>query len=145
MNLNISPFNITIGVINDNHIEIVKIINRLCQAIHENLPKTNLLNILDELETYAIAHFETEEKYYKRLNYPKSEIHRLKDSLLLEKIEECRINFENKHLSQEDLLNFLFNWLLAHLKDHDIKFEKFIEENNLHYIYNSQKKVDFDF
>jgi len=135
MNFILKNSQISTEVLNHDHMGFVTIINELYEAFNRRSNRENFLNLLDEFETYAIAHFETEEKYYKIYDYSNIELKKIKNELLLEKMKECRNCFLSKKVDEKELLIFLFNWVVIHFKEHDIRFDNFLEENSLNILF----------
>lgn len=85
-----------------------------------------IAHILEELREYTKTHFAHEEAYmetmkYKRLFTQKiqhAEFIKKLDSLDLEKIDE------NQQEALLDLLDFLANWLISHIKGNDVLIGK---------------------
>jgi len=122
---------ISTEILNHDHLGFVSIINELYEAFNKNENRENFLNLLDEFEIYAIAHFQTEEKYYKMFAFTNIELKILKNEILLDKMKDCKNCFLNEKIDEKQLLIFLFNWLVVHFKEHDIKFDNFLKENSL--------------
>lgn len=122
---------ISTEILNHDHLGFVNIINELYEAFNKNENRENFLNLLDEFEIYAIAHFQTEEKYYKMFDFSNIELKILKNEILLDKMKDCKNSFLKEKIDQKQLLIFLFNWLVVHFKEHDIKFDNFLKENRL--------------
>lgn len=143
MNFELKNGDISQENLNFDHLEFVHIINDFYESFNNNVNNDVYLELLDQLETYAIAHFETEEKYYKMFHYPNIELRIIKNELLLDKIEEYRKKFLDMKVNSRELIEFLFNWIIAHFKDHDIKFDNFIKENRLDFLFqlDTQKEL----
>lgn len=125
----------SVGVleIDNQHKKLFDVINELLDAINENKPKEHLSSIIDTLLKYKKFHFETEEKYFKEFNYEDRDDHTLRhrefsDNLtaLREKHPEFSIEFAF------DLVDFLENWIIAHLMKADQKYKKCFNEHGLH-------------
>ena len=117
--------------ISEEHIEFILIISKLYNAAIKNLPNSEIIMLLDDLENYTRIHFQLEDKIY---NHLKPNIHSIKNGLLIEKLDEYRTKFESSILTVDELFNYIFNWLLTHLKNHEIEFNEFIEETKLNII-----------
>lgn len=122
----------TLNNISEEHIEFILIISKLYNATIKNLPNNEIIMILDDLENYTYSHFQLEEKIY---NYSKPNIHTIKNNLLIEKLDEYRVKFESDQLTVDELFNSIFNWLLTHLKNHEIELNDFIGNCKLNTMY----------
>lgn len=142
MSFELENLDISREIINDDHIEFVHIIKYFFESFNKNVNDEVYLDLLDQLETYAIAHFQTEEKYYRMFHYPNIELKIIKNDLLLDKIEEYRKNFLELKVDSRGLIEFLFNWIITHFKEHDIKFDNFLEENSLDFLFHLDMQND---
>jgi len=114
-----------VPLIDEQHKELILIINKLIYAINENLNKELLLSLFDKLYNYANYHFKSEEQYFYRLNAPDTELHKLQHKHFIEQLNLMRQSFNSNDISHE-LLWFLTDWLLIHIQDED---KKFLSEN----------------
>ncbi len=92
--------------------------------------------ILIEIEIYTQVHFETEEKYMEKFNYPLIEEHIIEHRLFTKNFTELKKNFDNEGFSKifvEDFQKFLMDWLLKHYTEIDVKMADFIK-TRLNYI-----------
>jgi len=126
---------ISTEILNYDHLGFVNIINDFYEAFNMKMNREKFINLLDEFETYAIAHFQTEEKYYKIYGFSNVDLKILKNEILLDKMKDCKNCFLNEKMNQKELLIFLFNWLVVHFKEHDIKFDNFLKENSLNLLF----------
>lgn len=118
----------SLSSINKDHMEFLLIISKLYDANIKKLPHNEIIMILDDLENYAYAHFRSEERKY---SYSKPALHIIKDNLLMEKLDEYRMKYESYQMSEEQLFNSIFNWLLTHLKNHDTEFNNFLHKEKI--------------
>ena len=65
-----------IGSFDDEHRQLVELINRLHDALHVRQPLKMLRPFLAELEAYANAHFEGEEQLMREHKFPADKIER---------------------------------------------------------------------
>jgi hemerythrin len=109
-----------IKTIDDQHKHFVGIINQAYTLNENGKDKDSLGKIINELIGYARIHFSTEERYFADTDYPRTEEHKGKHMVLLEKI----LNFDNRFEKKEDVfgnalvsefLVFLKGWLDNHL------------------------------
>lgn len=132
----------SINNINEEHVEFILIISKLYDATIKRLPSDKIIMILDDLEDYTYAHFRVEEKLY---CYSKPNIHIIKDNLLIEKLDDYRNKFESNQLTVDQLFNSIFNWFLAHLKNHEIEFNDFIAKEKLNTFYSENIEEHLEF
>lgn len=135
MNFELNSLEVSSEIMDEEHLRFVYMINNFYIAYNNNENHDFFLDLLDDLESYAIAHFQTEEIYYRKFHLANIELKFIKNQLLIEKIEEFRNKFVTLQVDKKELLEFLFNWLMAHFKEHDIRFDNFLKNNNLDFLY----------
>lgn len=100
---------------------------------YPNKSEQDMWDILLKIEIYACTHFDTEEGYMEKFNYPIDimEEHKKEHKAFLEKFIRLKKEFEIKGFSQEfieDFQNFLLIWIGKHYKTTDIKLAEFLSE-----------------
>lgn len=96
----------------------------------KNKNKADLWNILIQIEIYAGIHFDTEEKYMQKFEYPLIEEHITAHRKFVEDFTKLKKDFNKIGFSEkfvEDFQKFLINWLLNHYTDIDVKMADFIK------------------
>lgn len=78
-------------------------------------------HILGELKDYALQHFEHEEAYMESINYKKMFIQKVQHDEFREKINDMNLEHldENSDAMLEEILEYLTNWLIHHILEHD--------------------------
>lgn len=61
-------YNVGVSELDDQHKEIISILNELAYSLQEG--KSNLISLLDKLIEYTNYHFQAEESYCAKCNYP---------------------------------------------------------------------------
>ena len=56
-------FSVGVKIIDSQHMHLVGIMNKLCNALDKGQEMKVIKNVLDELSEYAVVHFDTEEKF----------------------------------------------------------------------------------
>ncbi|MCL2657662.1 MAG: bacteriohemerythrin [Betaproteobacteria bacterium] len=116
-------FSIGLKEIDEQHKELVRLLNALHEAIHSHRGSATCRKILDSLAAYTVNHFAVEESLMRVSGYPGFESHK-KDHedlvsqvvALQEKLDagQAKISFE--------LLHFLKQWLMHHIVGADKRF-----------------------
>jgi hemerythrin len=110
-------------IIDTQHQKFISIINDLYESFVDQTTSSNLGKILDELVDYCNYHFNTEEELFHKYDYPDKEAHIAKHEEFNVKIRDFQRNFEIGNINVTfQLMNFLRNWLLNHLKSEDQKY-----------------------
>lgn len=125
-------YSVNVEEIDNQHKEYLKIVNELYDAIYMRRTREKLSEILDELINYADYHFSTEEKYFRKFNYPQAKEHIVEHRRFSEKMEGLKKDFKNREIEISfELVDYLENWLLEHLAEQDKKYTKCFNDNGL--------------
>ena len=109
---------LSVGVveIDDQHKELIKMLNKLNTAIHGGWGKETRREVIDQLVEYTRVHFTTEESVMSIAGYPDVEAHKRKHHDLILKVKDYVSKYEkNPDASSYDLLFFLKQWLTEHI------------------------------
>jgi len=125
-------FSVKIDEIDRQHQQLVTIINELYDAMKQGKGKDVLSGIIRNLIHYTKIHFQTEEKYFAKFNYPETAQHKREHDAFVDKVSDFKQDFEDGKLSVTiSIMNFLSEWLQKHIKGSDQKYAKFFQENGL--------------
>jgi hemerythrin len=114
--------------IDAQHRKLFDIVNELHASVTAGAERSALARIFNELIDYTIYHFKTEEGYFSVLAYPDSAAHKKEHDDLTEQAVKLQSQFsEGDLVISFELLDFLYDWLMKHTSDSDIKFKKFLE------------------
>ena len=125
-------YSVNIKTIDDQHQELVNILNRLFVAVSRREGDKAVAGILDALTSYTRTHFALEERLMREAKYqdliPHMEEHR---KLIAQLDELC-----NKHVMEErpiyfEMLSFLKSWLLEHIQKTDRKYGPFLRDKGV--------------
>lgn len=122
-------YSVNIKTIDDQHRELVNILNRLFVAVSKREGDKVIAGILDALVTYTQTHFALEERLMQQANYKDFEAHKAEHKKLLDQLEQlCR-----KHLVEEkaiyfEMLSFLKTWLKEHIQGVDTKYSSALQQ-----------------
>ena len=113
-----------VDAMDDEHKEIVRLMNKLWDANEAGESKAKLTGIIDELGTYTVKHFQDEEAYMEKINFPSLDSHKFIHKDLLEKFGEHKAKFEqgSDDKVQKSFFDFLKLWLTAHIQGIDKKY-----------------------
>jgi hemerythrin len=124
-----SDYSVNIKTIDDQHQELVNILNRLFVAVCMREGDKVIAGILDALMDYTKKHFSLEERLMRMAGYKDIEAHMAEHKKLLDQLDQlCK-----KHLIEEkpiyfEMLNFLKKWLKEHIKGVDTRYSKALLE-----------------
>lgn len=124
----------SVGVveIDNQHKQLVESINQLETCMSEGKVKEDLMKILNELINFSLVHFSTEEKYFKEFNYVNTEEHIAIHNDFKNKVSDLYQKAKDNKLEISfELIDFLEDWLLEHLKEEDQKYVECFKNNGL--------------
>ena len=115
--------------VDDQHQELVKIINRLADAMSTGKGKDELGKVLHFLAEYTVTHFKTEEDLMLANAYPEFPIHKKIHEDLVAQVTELVGKFDSgKPVLTVQVLNFLQDWLIKHMQGEDKKLAGFLNK-----------------
>ncbi|MFA5163304.1 MAG: bacteriohemerythrin [Patescibacteria group bacterium] len=127
-------FSVGVHEIDEQHQKIIEIINRLSQMYEKKEVQDFVLeDIIKELSDYADYHFATEEKYFKKFAYEKTEGHIAMHNNYRDKIGELRVKYlaDKKEDVFFELTNYLHDWWLWHINNADKEYTECFQNNGL--------------
>ncbi len=125
-----ASFETGVSKMDAQHVKLVGMVNDLYRAMRQQKAKEVMNGIVDGLISYTAKHFKDEEVVMERAGYPDIDKHKEIHVSLVSKVLEVQ---KNLHSGQGavgmDLLNFLKDWLVKHIKGTDKKYGAFITKN----------------
>jgi hemerythrin len=122
-------YSVNIQTIDNQHLELVNILNRLFVAVSKREGDKVIAGILDALISYTQTHFALEERLLRQAQYKDLEAHMEEHKKLLEQLD----NLCKKHLIEEkaiyfEMLSFLKTWLKEHIQGVDTKYSAALQQ-----------------
>ncbi len=125
-------YSVSVAELDNQHKQLVAMINQLHQAMLTGQNKQVLSPILAGLTSYANTHFATEENYFDKFGYLGTATHKFEHQNFVKKIKDFQQQFEaGKTMLSLEVMEFLKSWLLNHIKVQDKKYSKFFNDNGL--------------
>jgi hemerythrin len=123
---------VNVQEIDQQHKQLVKLINELHDAMRERKTKDTLGKIIQGLIDYTGSHFATEEKYFDAFGYPEADAHKATHQEFVAKVMVFQTGFtEGRLLLSLDVMNFLREWLVDHIMGDDHRYGPFFNEHGL--------------
>lgn len=120
-------FSVYVEEIDNEHKNLISILNTLFKAIHKNEAHDKLNEILGSLIDYTVKHFETEEQYMRSIKYPNFEEHKKEHEKLTTKVLSYQKDFDaGVETISFELLDFLRKWLTNHILHSDKKYYRYM-------------------
>lgn len=117
---------VDIAKIDEQHKDLLGIINQLREAVSQGKGFAITSRLLDYLTEYILTHFELEELYFKQYNYSNRHAHIKQHQDFAAKIARFMLDNDiNRDLVSEQLLVFLTDWFVNHIKKEDKDFGLF--------------------
>jgi len=114
-----------IALIDEQHRQMLAQIEALLVAIHENHPDDRLPGLLEFLADYVETHFANEETQMQASAYPGFAWHKaIHDNMRAQVGQLVRGYRENPGIMTEEVTDFLTEWLIGHINDHDLRMAK---------------------
>ncbi|HSW64924.1 MAG TPA: bacteriohemerythrin [Dissulfurispiraceae bacterium] len=127
-----SEFSVGIGSIDEQHKKLVGLVNDLNDAMGKGKGKDVLEKILAGLVDYTKTHFANEEQLFKTLGYPESMSHKTKHDELTKKVLQFQKDLhDGKVVMSVEIMAFLKDWLLNHIKGTDMKYSSFMKSKGV--------------
>ncbi len=128
-----------IKLIDDQHKELLNIINELSTSINENTQHRDILKIIERLIIYADYHFYTEEELFDKFNYEDTYNHKKEHSIFVEEFIEIKNkisrdkSYKDKTAIElsEHVLKYIIDWFTNHVVGSDKKFVKLFKDNGV--------------
>jgi hemerythrin len=123
---------LSVGVdyIDNQHKQLVSIINQLNDAMLQDKGNEVMCEILDDLVEYTKSHFKSEEHLMKKYGYPESSEHIKEHEKLTKQVIDFAESYrEGKAIITLSVMNFLKDWLSNHIFETDKTFGQFLLES----------------
>lgn len=116
-------YNVHIRTIDDQHQELVNILNRLFIAVFSRESATAISGILDALVCYTETHFALEERLMRQAEYADFEAHKLEHGKLMAELDRlCKKCLSEEKPTYFEMLGFLKRWLRGHIQGVDTRY-----------------------
>ena len=123
-----ADFSVGIGSIDEEHKKLAGYVNELNDAMAQRKGKDVLEKILGGLVDYTKTHFAREEQLFKAHGYPESMSHKAKHDELTKKVMAFQKDLhDGKAVMSVEIMAFLKDWLLNHIKVTDMKYGPFLK------------------
>jgi len=124
-------FVLGIDEIDEQHRSIVEHFTKLSEAVQDGSAKEILAEMATFLVEYAQLHFETEERYMQKYDYPRIDEQRREHSDFTCDARELQRKINEEGASREmavALTGKMVRWVIQHVRNHDRDMVAFVRE-----------------
>lgn len=122
-------YSVNIQAIDDQHRELVNILNRLFVAVSKREGDQAIAGILDALLTYTGTHFALEERLMKQAGYQDYDAHKAEHRRLLAQLDQlCKKHLVDEKAIYFEMLSFLKTWLREHIQGVDTQYSAALQQ-----------------
>ncbi|MEO5338618.1 MAG: hemerythrin domain-containing protein [Magnetospirillum sp. WYHS-4] len=129
-------FEIGHETIDFEHKVFFSLIHKLQCLTTDNHAADDIRRTMNEIMKYAEFHFVSEENIMIECNYDKLESHVILHRNLLRDLRDAITMHEGGAENDEEIVTFLFNWLLEHTIKADLDISRHVKEKNLRCYFN---------
>ncbi len=124
-----TDYELDIPQIDEQHKELVRMINSLYASIREGCSSDTVDQTLNRLLQYVDVHFSTEEQLMMDRHYPGYEHHLLlHENLRIKVMDLKKEQLQGREIATFELLNFLVDWLKNHIATADVAIARYIHD-----------------
>ena len=125
-------YSVSIKEIDEQHKKLFDLLNELHSAMKEGKGKSILGKVIKELISYTEFHFSSEEILLKNCKYPHFAQHKLKHDEFTKKVKEYEQKYtDGSVILSQEIVQFLKDWLVNHIKESDKQYSMFIINANV--------------
>jgi hemerythrin len=125
-------YSVGVTEIDDQHRNLVDMINRLHDGLGEGKGSEVIGPILNDMAEYAQYHFDTEEGYFKEFRFRETDIHTAEHMKFKRKVDDfCEKYKTDPMILSVEVMYFLSNWLKNHIQGSDKNYTKCFNDNGL--------------
>lgn len=117
---------IGIPVIDEQHKALFEWLETLDQAVKNGDGSEAVNDIIWKLISYVTEHFGAEERMMLTGNYPKMAGHRAEHDQFVKRLQEIQVSFIDGNEMSRNVLDFMADWLVSHIKGTDQEFSRFL-------------------
>lgn len=122
-------YNVNIDIIDGQHQELVKVVTRLQKTLSSDSLNAEIANTLKFLVDYSQQHFHDEEKIMASIAFEELEQHKILHGKLISEVKSILIGLKKgKNVNPYDLIDFLTDWLINHIRYEDKKIGRAMEQ-----------------
>ncbi|SKA72239.1 hemerythrin-like metal-binding domain protein [Paucidesulfovibrio gracilis DSM 16080] len=116
-----------IGLLDAQHMNLVRLINDLGQAIEEGRGKTVIDDVMEQLKLYSSYHFTSEERLLRKHDYPELDEHHREHEEFVDEVEDFSLDLRTGEPDVcVNLHEYLRQWFVLHVQETDMRYAQFL-------------------
>lgn len=120
-------YSVNIKEIDDQHKQLVAMVNELHEAMTQKKGKEVLGPLLAKLINYTATHFAAEEKLMQQHGYPDYDKHKAKHEKMVQKVLSLQDDYKGGKITMTfEVSKFLQDWLNKHILGTDKQYSAFL-------------------
>lgn len=122
-----------VSLFDDEHHEMMDLLNEMRMKISEGDSEIEITEAFKAFVECGVTHFAHEEELMDEWEYPERNEHKIEHDDLLRKVHEIYEQYEDgKKAYSLELVRYLYDWMILHLKKTDRKYVAFFESKGVH-------------
>lgn len=127
-----ASFAVGVDKFDNAHKVLFNMVNDLADAMQQKKSKEAVGRVLNGLAEYTVNHFADEERNFAQTHYPEEAQHKALHKKLVDQVVELIGKFNaGEQLIAQDVINFLQDWLVNHIKGTDKKYGPHLNKNGI--------------
>ena len=127
-----SSFSTGVVKYDEQHKVLFNMVNDLADAMQQKKSKEAVGRVLNGLAEYTVNHFADEERSFSQSHYPEETEHKALHKKLVNQVVELIGKFNaGEPLITQDVINFLQDWLINHIKGVDKRYGAHFNKNGI--------------
>lgn len=127
-----ASYTVSVDKYDNAHKVLFNMINDLADAMQQKKSKDAVGRVLNGLADYTVNHFADEERSFAQTHYPEETQHKALHKKLLDQVTELITKFNaGEPLIAKDVINFLQDWLINHIKGVDKRYSTHFNKNGI--------------
>lgn len=127
-----ASFAVGVDKFDNAHKVLFNMVNDLADAMQQKKSKEAVGRVLNGLAEYTVNHFADEERNFAQTHYPEETQHKALHKKLVDQVVELIGKFNaGEQLIAQDVINFLQDWLVNHIKGTDKKYGPHLNKNGI--------------
>lgn len=125
-------YSVNVALFDEHHRQLVKIINELDHAVHNNRGTQKLDLIFSKLIEYTQIHFDSEETILAQNRFPGLPQQKEEHARFVDNIKFMRQQYKAGNIGLDhQVLDFLRNWLIGHILQSDQQYSDFLNAHGV--------------